>query len=124
MTYGDNRVGQGRWCVIMTPSEGVLWTDDADSLGFQPIPPVGGREVDTAPIDIQIAMAHDAGRSATEAFDAIAAVCGKQIESGDLRNWRKNRQRARPDLGAMPMVTSPTEIKQMTVAGDGDATAQ
>lgn len=89
MTYPQNRAGSGRWCVIQKPAAGVLWTDDAECVGFVPAP-----NIDPAPVDAALETAFDAGRTAPQAFYELAALVGSRIIEGNLDNWKPNRNRS------------------------------
>lgn len=88
VTYPTERTGPGRWCTVITPAAGVLWTDDTDATGFQPAP-----STDPQPVTDMLATAYAAGRSATEAFDQLAALIGQRIVTGNLDTWRPDRNR-------------------------------
>lgn len=85
----SGRSGPGRWSVVMTPCPGVLWTNDVDAVGFQPVDQVSETVFDSTDIDEQIKMGVDAGRTATEIFDRTAPLVGKSIHEGELSNWGK-----------------------------------
>lgn len=112
-TYSTDRVADGRWCVVMTPCPGILYTDDDQVLGFAANAKVGGTVYDPTSILEQIAVNYAAGITASHAFDLIAANTGTQIDEGDLRTWRKSRMRLRPDVGVVPEVSA-AEVKAAT----------
>lgn len=87
--YGTNRDGQGRWAIIQKPAAGTLFTDDDDSTGFLPAP-----GANPEPVNQALTTAYDAGRTATQAFDELAALVGSRIIDGDLGHWRPNRNRS------------------------------
>lgn len=118
MTYGNDRTGPGRWCVVMTPCAGMLWTNDTDSVGFQPVPKVDGATVDPTPLTMQIDAWHDAGRTPTEAFNLLAALVGKNLTTGDLTTWKPAKNRPRPHLGSAPAVTSAATVTRLVTEGD------
>lgn len=90
MTYGNTRTGRGRWTPILRPSLGILWTDDADNLGFFQTPNV---VADPAPVLVLIDTAYAAGKTTTECFDQLVPAIGSRIETGDLDAWRADRGR-------------------------------
>lgn len=100
------RVGPGRRCVVMTPCPGVLWTNNDDAVGFQPIP---AADVDPGPVNRQLDTGIAAGLTPSEVFDQIAALIGKDVVACDLTTWHPTHNR-RPNLGPEPTMTSPSEV--------------
>ncbi|ROZ88999.1 hypothetical protein [Gordonia sp. OPL2] len=112
------RTGPGRWCTVMTPCPGILWTNDDDAMGFVAIGQVDDTVFDSTDVDEQMQANIDAGLGFTKAFDLMAATLGKNIETGSLTNWKPSKMRRRPDLGPDPVVTSTVEVKRLVVAQD------
>ena len=82
------RTGRGRWTPVRAPAAGILWTNDTDSVGFQPTP-----GVDPEPITTLLTTAADAGRTPTEAFNQLAATIGTVISTGELDTWQAEQTR-------------------------------
>ncbi|QAY05807.1 hypothetical protein SEA_VASANTI_69 [Gordonia phage Vasanti] len=99
----SGRTGPGRWSVVMTPCPGVLWTNDTDAVGFVAIGQVADTIFESIDIDDQIQAGVDAGRTATQVFDGMAALVGKSISEGELTNW--GRPTTRLKLDPPPQIT-------------------
>lgn len=114
-TYSTDRNRDGRWVIIdRGVCPGIVYTDDDQVLGFSFMPKAVGAEFDPTPMLAQIEANYNAGLSATQAFDLIAANSGSQVDEGDLRTWRKSRMRHRPDMSAWAK-TPAADIKAATV---------
>lgn len=105
--HREARTGPGRWCTVLTPCPGILWTD-GEVIGFEPI---RSDEVDPGPVDDQIAAYEAAGLPGAVAFDLLSKLIGRNIVRGELSTWTPERNRPRPDLGAAPVMTT-TEVMQ------------
>ena len=126
MTYQQNRTGQGRWATVLAPHPGILWTNDADSIGFQPIGKVAAEngpdgiiDYDGADLRELIDDLHAAGKTATDAFNLLAKLHGQNLQAGDLATWKPAKMRRRPVLADTPAVTSATEV--MEIVKDADS---
>lgn len=94
------REGQGRWCIVMHPCPGVLWTNDTTLIGFEPIK---HNDVDPSPVTALIDALNT--QPVTEAFELLATSIGRNTVEGDLATWKPNRNR-RARLGKPPAVTA------------------
>lgn len=114
MAYSADRTGHGRWCTVLAPHPGILWTDDHDALGFQAVGKIatddGIADYDGHDLHTVIDALAAAGMTATAAFDTLAALHGRDLKAGELDTWRPDRNRARPDLGELPPLQSTAQV--------------
>lgn len=83
MADRSERRGPGRWTPTQKPY-GVLWTNDATIVGFEPIP-----APESNPQPVLDAIATSAG-TPTEVFDQLAEQFGSKVTEGNLNTWAPN----------------------------------